>query len=146
MLVGGAARSGCIEQSYRNRIEELARSFPEQGHERLGRADVKRPESQLEGGESQNSALESPRQPINSVTASRSTNLRSVGKSSWTGSTKEVSRHSRSSNQDDSLEHRARGDNSRNGQRSGEQQGLGTQIRHSLRDHVNCGLVARDMG
>src|SRR6266404_294867 len=30
----GESRS-CIEQSYRNRIEELARSFPEQGHKRL---------------------------------------------------------------------------------------------------------------
>src|SRR5205085_7657117 len=81
-----------------------------------------------------------------SVSASRSTNLRSVGKSSLTGRTKEISDHPRSSNQDDSGEHPARGDSSRNGQRSGEQPGLGTQIRHSLRDQVNSGLVTMILG
>src|SRR2546423_8511292 len=30
---------GCIEQSYRNRMQELARSLSKQGHERLGRAN-----------------------------------------------------------------------------------------------------------
>jgi uncharacterized protein len=68
---------GCIEQSYRNRIQELARSLSEQGHERFGRANETRVERQLDGGDSQHSGLESPRQPINSVSASQSTNPRS---------------------------------------------------------------------
>src|SRR5204863_9839325 len=57
--------------------QELARSLSEQGHERLGRANEKRVERQLDGRDSQHSGLESPRQPINSVSASQSTNRRS---------------------------------------------------------------------
>src|SRR6195256_1388655 len=65
---------GCIEQSYRNRIQELARSLSEQEDERLGRVDEKRVERPLDGRDRQHSGLESPRQGINSVSASQSTN------------------------------------------------------------------------
>jgi uncharacterized protein len=98
---------GCIEQSYRNRIQELARSLSEQGDERLGRANEKRVERPLDGRDRQHSGLESPRQPINSVSASQSTNPRSVHEPSLTGSTKEVSGRPPSSDRDDSIEHTA---------------------------------------
>ena len=98
---------GCIEQSYRNRIQELARSLSEQGDERLGRANEKRVERPLDGRDRQHSGLESPRQPINSVSASQSTNPRSVHEPSPTGSTKEVSGRPPSSDRDDSIEHTA---------------------------------------
>jgi uncharacterized protein/TRAP-type uncharacterized transport system substrate-binding protein len=172
---------GCIEQSYRNRIQELAGFFSEQGHERLGRANEKRAERQPDGSDSRHSGMESPRQTINSVSVSRSANPRSVDEPSPTGSTREVSSRRPSSDRDHLLEHtvpaetnrdppkaiaappaqheilnnsspaagearRQRQDSSRTAQKSKEQQGLGTHIRHELRDQVNSGLVTIILG
>src|SRR5437870_6301573 len=173
---------GCIEQSYRNRIQELAQSLSEQGHERLERANEKRAERQPDGRDSQHSGWESPRQSINSVSASRSTNPRSLHEPSPTGSTREVSGRPPSSDRGDLVEHtapaetnrdpsktiaappaqhevlsnsssppagegrRPRGGSSRTAQKSKEQQGLGTHIRHALRDQVNSGLVTIILG
>ena len=72
---------GCIEQSYRNRIQELARPFSEQGNERLGRPDEKQADRQLNGRDSHR---QSPRRTINPVSTSRSTNPRSVHEPSLT--------------------------------------------------------------
>ena len=127
---------GCIEQSYRNRIEELARSLSEQT----------RVDRQPDGRGTQHRGLESLRQPTNSLSASRSTNLRSVHEPPWTGSTREISRRSQPSDRDDLAEHTARGGGSRTAQRSKEQQGVGTEIRHALRDQVNSGLVTVILG
>ena len=80
------------------------------------------------------------------MSASRSTNLRSVHEPPWTGSTREVSRRSQPSDRDDLAEHTARGGGSRTAQRSKEQQGVGTEIRHELRDQVNSGLVTVILG
>src|SRR5438874_7966514 len=68
---------GCIEQSYRNRIQELAGSLSDPGHEQRGRANENLAERQP-GRDSRHSGFESARQPINSASASRSTNPRSV--------------------------------------------------------------------
>jgi len=136
----------CIEQSYRNRIEELARSLSEQKYERLAPAIETRVDRQPDGRGTQHRGLESLRQPTNSLSASRSTNLRSVHEPPWTGSTREVSRRSQLSDRDDLAEHTARGGGSRTAQRSKEQQGVGTEIRHALRDQVNSGLVTVILG
>ena len=72
---------GCIEQSYRNRIQELARPFSEQGNERLGRPHEKQADRQLNRRDSHR---QSPRRTINPVSASRSTNPRPVHEPSLT--------------------------------------------------------------
>ena len=172
---------GCIEQSYRNRIQELARSFPEQGHERLGRPNEKWSERQPDGRDSQHSGLARPGQQIESVSASRSTNPGSVHEPVPTGSTREISGR-RPSDHDDLAERTAPGETSRDrpkaltalpvqheilpnnsspalakgrshlggssdtAQKSKERQGLGTDIRHALRDEVNSGLVTIILG
>jgi len=173
---------GCIEQSYRNRIQELARSFSEQGHEPLGRPNEKRSERQSDERDSQHSGLARPGQPIESASASRSTNPRSVHEPVPTGSTREISGRHPSSDHDDLAAHTAPTEASRdrpkaitalpvqheilpnnsspapaNGpshlggssytaQKSKERQGLGTHIRHALRDEVNSGLVTIILG
>jgi uncharacterized protein/TRAP-type uncharacterized transport system substrate-binding protein len=173
---------GCIEQSYRNRIQELARFFSEQRHERLGRANEMRAERQPDERDSQHSGLESPRLTINSVSTSRSTNPRSVGEPSPTDSTRGVSGRPPSCDRDGFLEptvpvetnrnppkaiaappaqHEILSNNSaptacevrgqrqgssRTAQKSKEQQGLETHIRHELRDQVNSGLVTIILG
>src|SRR5205085_9377102 len=101
---------------------------------------------QPDGRGTQHSGLEGLRQPTNSVSASRSMNLRSAHEPSWTGSTTELSRRPQPSDRDDLAEHTARGGSSRTAQRSKEQQGVGTEIRHALRDQVNSGLVTVSLG
>jgi uncharacterized protein len=146
---------GCIEQSYRNRIQELARSLSEQGHERFGRANETRVERQLDGGDSQHSGLESPRQPINSVSASQSTNPRShtapaePNRDPPKAIAAAPAQHkslSNSSSPPASEDRRPPGGSSHIAQKSKEQQGLGTRIRHALRDQVNSGLVTIILG
>src|SRR6266404_3752618 len=146
---------GCIEQSYRNRIQELARSLSEQGHERLGRANEKRVERQLDGRDSQHSGLESPQRPINSVSASQSTNPGSHTAPAETNRNRPKAiaaapaQHkilSNSSSPPSSEDRRPPGGSSRIAQKSKEQQGLGTRMRHALRDQVNSGLVTIILG
>ena len=117
---------GCIEQSYRNRIQELARSLSDPGHER--RANEKRAERQP-GRDSPHSGFESPRQSIGPMSASRSKNPRWVHEPWPAGTIREGSGRRRST-----------------AQQPKEQQGAGAQTRHALREQVNSGLVTIILG
>ena len=117
---------GCIEQSYRNRIQELARSLSDPGHER--RANEKRAERQP-GRDSPHSGFESPRQSIGPMSASRSTNPRWVHEPWPAGTIREGSGRRRST-----------------AQQPKEQQGAGAQTRHALREQVKSGLVTLILG
>ena len=81
-FLNGRRRCGedrsCIEQSYRNRIQELTRSLPEQDRERFARSTETQAERQPSRRDKQHRGFESPREATNPVNAPRSIKLRSA--------------------------------------------------------------------
>lgn len=131
---------GCIEQSYRNRIEELGHSLSEQVHQPLGRTGEKRTHREPDGRESRQSGLVGPVQSINSVRASQY----NEGHRSPLIAPHDILSNSGSSPANEAG--RLHDAGSRTAQKSNKQHGVGSDIRQRLRGQVNAGLVTIILG
>ena len=127
---------GCIEQSYRNRIQELGRSLPKQVHQPLWRIGETRAHQPPHGRDSRYSGFVRPPQP--------SASQYNRGQRSPLIARHEILSTSGSPPVDEGG--RPHDGGSRTAQTSHKQHGLGIDIRQQLRGQVNSGLVTIILG